>query len=73
MKVVRALVFALLIAATLSINGCGGGGADIKANTYNTTLGQELQDLQTAYNKGIISEKEYDQAREALIKKRTQK
>jgi hypothetical protein len=73
MKLVRALVFTLLIAGTLSINGCGGGGTDIKANTYSTTLGQELQDLQTAYNKGIISEKEYNQAKEALIKKRTQK
>jgi hypothetical protein len=34
-------------------------------------LGQELKDLEEAYQKGIITEKEYGQAKEKLIKQRT--
>ncbi|KKO19219.1 MAG: hypothetical protein DCC43_09535 [Candidatus Brocadia sp.] len=49
--------------------GCGGGGAEIKQTTTNTSLGQELQDLDTAYQKKIITEKEYKNAKEKLLKK----
>jgi len=36
--------------------GCGGGGAQIKQQAV--TLAQELQDLDAAYKKGLLNEKE---------------
>jgi len=38
--------------------------------TKTTTTGQELQDLKTAYDKGIISQREYEQQRERLLNER---
>ena len=49
--------------------GCGGGGADVKQTTTTTTLGKELQDLDDAYKKGLLSEKEYKEARKTLMKR----
>jgi len=73
LKVIRVLVFVLLIVSAVNISGCGGGGSELRQTTNTTTLGQELQDLKTAYDKGIISEKEYNKAKENIIKIRTQK
>ena len=67
------LIFLWVTTWTVSIVGCGGGGANVKQDTYTTTLGQELQDLEDAYKKGIITEKEFQQAKEKLIKQRTKK
>ena len=47
--------------------GCGGGGAEIKASS--TTMGQELMDLEESYNKGIISEDEYKDAKEQILER----
>jgi hypothetical protein len=58
---------------TVSIIGCGGGGANVRQDTYTTTLGQELQDLEEAHKAGIITEKEYNQAKDKLVKQRTKK
>jgi hypothetical protein len=49
--------------------GCGGGGADVKQSTTTTTLGKELQDLDEAYKKGLLSEKEYKEYRKKIMKK----
>jgi hypothetical protein len=73
MNLIRVLVVAFLIVSYSGILGCGGGGAELRSNTYTTTLGQELQDLEAAYNKGIITEKQYNEAKKTLIEKRTQK
>ena len=63
----------LLIVAlvTLSIGlttGCGRKQTTTVQST-STTLGQELVDLQQAYEKGIISAKEYDDLKKEAIKK----
>jgi hypothetical protein len=53
---------------------CGGGTkTDVVSETSITTLGQELQDLDKAYKDGIITEKEYNKAKEKLIKKKPNK
>ena len=57
-----------LLAAVIS--GClyiGGGDESHQSTTTTTTLGQELQDLQAARDKGTISESEYQEQRAKLL------
>ena len=69
-------VFALVLTISLSMIflACSGGKKDAKSEpvTVTTTLGQELLDLKKAYEDGIITEKEYEKAKKALIEKRTE-
>jgi hypothetical protein len=65
----RPTMFALLLALTVSggLPGCGGGGAKIDARTM--TLGQELEDLESAREKGLLTEKEYNQKRKVIMQR----
>ena len=74
MKALRTGAFVIMMVAVLGLGGCGGGGADVHSEqeTYTTTLGQELKDLEDAYKKGILTEKQYKDAKEKLIKQRTE-
>jgi hypothetical protein len=69
MKLMRVMTIVLLLAYSGVMIGCGGGGADVKQQTTTTTLGKELQDLDDAYKKGLMSEKEYKESRKNLMKK----
>jgi hypothetical protein len=66
MKVTRVILPALL-ASTLMIAGCSGGGANVTASS--TTMGQELQDLEESYKQGIITEREYNKAKDDILKR----
>ena len=68
MKLMRVLAVVLLLACSGAMLGCG-GGSDVKQTTTTTTLGKELQDLDDAYKKGLLSEQEYKDARKNLMKK----
>ena len=59
---------AALLAALLAV-GCGGGGTDVKQTTNTTTMGQELMDLNSSYEKGIIDEDEYKKAKKQIMKR----
>ena len=72
MKIVRAAVVAMLIVLGVSLSGCGGGGAEVRSTAHMTTLGQELKDLKEAYDRGLLSEKEYNEAKKKIIEQRTQ-
>jgi hypothetical protein len=60
-----ALAAALLL--TVALAGCGGGDSSIKASS--TTIGQELMDLDATYQKGLISEKEYEKAKKSILER----
>ena len=73
--IVVAGLMVLSVAFTMgsALVGCR-GGTQMKQSTinYSTTLGQELQDLDAAYQKGLLTEKEYKEAKEKLIEQRTE-
>jgi hypothetical protein len=63
-------VLACLLLTSGALVGCGGGGATFQS-TGNKTLGQELQDLDASYQKGILTQDQYETAKKKLIKKYT--
>ena len=63
------LIIALVIVGVGLATGCGGRKQNTTVQTTNTTLGQELVDLQQAYEKGIITEKEYNDLKKKAMKK----
>ena len=64
------------IAATLLLSGClglhfGGGTKttmQTRSQTYDVTLGQQLIDLQKAYDAGIITEPEFKAQKKKLLR-----
>jgi hypothetical protein len=74
------LLIALLLVAATTLQGCGcclGGGENDKQvqSTTNvnttTTLGQELEDLEKARQSGVLSDAEFEAAKQKLIEQRT--
>ena len=59
--------FALATILLTTLSACGGGGAKVSTQTTTTTVGQELQDLDEAYAKGLISESEYNKQRKKVL------
>ena len=64
----RIRLFALMLLVTISLAGCGGGGAKMEART--TTTGQELIDLDKAYQQGLLTEKEYESKKKEIMKRK---
>ena len=74
MKLLRAWALILIVLISVNVAACGGKKSqteDNKPETITTTLGQELIDLDKAYKDGIITQKEYEKAKKALLEKRT--
>jgi hypothetical protein len=65
MNTATRLALATTLCATALLAGCGGGGASVQQS--NTTMGQELMDLENSYKQGIISEKEYKRAKKKIL------
>ena len=72
MKLFKFSALIVMIVMALGVNACRGGKAEVKTQSYSTTLGQELKDLEEAYDKGIITEKQYKRSKEKLIEQRTE-
>ena len=69
MKKLGVLILIGLMVVSLNLSGCGGKKQTVENTTTTTTLGQELVDLQTAYEKGIITEKQYNDLKKKALKK----
>ncbi|MEX1298235.1 MAG: SHOCT domain-containing protein [Desulfotignum sp.] len=67
MKFIRLVILISMLGIATFMIGCGGGGAKVQATS--TTIGQELQDLKTSLDQGIITEKEYERAKKDILKK----
>jgi len=59
--ILKLLVSGILMAA---LSGCG---TSQKLQVSGQTTGQELVDLKKAYDAGVITEKEYNNQREAIL------
>ena len=67
----RTEIFVAALLASGILWSCSfGGGDETHVRTKSTTTGQELQDLKAAYDKGIISQREYEQQKERLLNER---
>jgi hypothetical protein len=67
MKKISILILVGLLLTSFGMSGCGGKKTTVQAQT--TTLGQELTDLQKAYEQGIITEKEYNKLKKEIMEK----
>ena len=56
-----------LMVAGCTISGCSSSAA---VETRSTTVGQELQDLDSARNKGLLTEEEYTRKRAEILKRK---
>jgi len=62
-------VSGLVLISAIGLAGCGGGGSENTIQTSNTTMGQELMDLDKSRKQGLISDKEYDKAKKEILKR----
>ncbi len=65
-----AVMIAMILATT--VTGCGGGGAKSQTQTdvRTTTTGQELLDLQKAYEAGAMSKNEYEKQKKKILQRK---
>ena len=61
----RRIFFVCLLC--LGLSACGGGDSTIQ--TSNTTMGQELMDLEESHKKGLITDREYERAKESILER----
>lgn len=68
----RSLFAAASLLGAISCGGLllAGCGSSAKVESKSTTVGQELQDLETARSKGLLTEDEYQKQREAILKRK---
>lgn len=76
MKIGGTRVIALCLAATIIAGCCGGGTTKVevpKSTVTTTTAGQQLMDLQKAYESGAIDEKQYKKMKQDIIDQSSEK
>ncbi len=61
----KTILSATVIALVLSVSACGGSTTTVK---QTETQGQQLMDLKEAYDKGVITEKEYKATKKKILK-----
>lgn len=61
----KTILGATVIALALTLTACGGSTTVQQTETQ----GQQLMDLKEAYDKGVISEKEYNATKKKILKR----
>ena len=61
----KSILGAAVIAVALGLSACGGSTTTVK---QTETQGQQLLDLKEAYDKGVITEKEYNKTKSQILK-----
>ncbi len=69
--VVTLLAAAVMMGIGFTLTGCGSTTKTEIKEAPKTTLGQELIDLEEAYNKGVITKDEYEKQKKELLKSRS--
>ena len=62
----KTLLLANVLALVLGLSACGGNDTQTTVKTTQTQ-GQQLLDLKEAYDKGVITQKEYENAKENIL------
>lgn len=63
MRATHCLIACVFVAAA-GLSGCG---STSNVESRSTTVGQELQDLEEARNKGLLTEDDYQRQRETIL------
>ena len=58
---------AIGLAVSLVLTGCGGGGAKTQNVVTTKSKGEQLSDLQHAYESGALSRSEYERQRKKVL------
>lgn len=66
-RIAAPTLLAVAIGCAAIPGGCGGS---TKVENRTTTTGQELQDLEEARNKGLLTEDEYNKKRQEIMKRK---
>lgn len=66
MMMKKAVMSATVLALVLGLAGCGGSDTRTTVQSQETQ-GKQLLDLKEAYDKGVISEKEYENTKEDIL------
>jgi len=61
----KVILGATVIALALSLTACGGTNTTVE---QTETQGRQLMDLKEAYDKGVITEKEYNSTKKKILK-----
>ena len=63
----KSVLGAVIVALALSLTACGGNDTQTTVKTTETQ-GKQLLDLKEAYDQGVITEKEYNKTKKAILK-----
>ncbi len=69
--IITVLAAMVMMGMGFSLTGCGSSTKTEIKEAPKTTLGQELIDLDEAYNKGVITKDEYEKQKKELLKSRS--
>ncbi|MEZ5573474.1 MAG: SHOCT domain-containing protein [Halioglobus sp.] len=65
----KTVLSATALALVIGLSGCGGNDTQTTVKTTETQ-GKQLLDLKEAYDKGVISESEYNRTKNDILKQK---